>query len=26
VDRNEIPQGPFLHPIPKKADTAFPTK
>ena len=26
VDRNEIPQGPFLHPILKKADTAFPTK
>ena len=27
-DRNEIPQGPYLAPIPKKAvaDTAFPTK
>merc|ERR1712200_54612 len=22
-DRNEIPQGPYLDPIPKKADTAF---
>merc|ERR1712066_154422 len=26
-DRNEIPQGPYLAPIPKKAaDTAFPIK
>merc|ERR1719357_2032702 len=22
-DRNEIPQGPYLAPIPKKADTSF---